>query len=65
MNNPLLDQFAYKMYVTGLLNEENAHIVEAFLEQMDFEDYELTFDMVRSHYLFFRAAYTNNELPFN
>ncbi|MEH6945025.1 hypothetical protein [Bacillus sp. JJ722] len=64
MINPILDQFAYKLYVTGLLNEENAHIVEAFMEQLDFTEHEITFDTFRAQYLMFKAAYTNNDLPF-
>ncbi|WP_042346845.1 hypothetical protein [Bacillus massiliigorillae] len=65
MNHPILDEFAYKLYVTGLLNDENVHIVEAFLEQLDFSDHDnFTFDIFRSQFLLFKAAYINNELPF-
>lgn len=64
MNDPILDQFAYKLYVTGLLNEENAHIVEAFIEQLDFEEHDITFDTFRAQYLMFKAAYRSNDLPF-
>ncbi|MGM9926838.1 MAG: hypothetical protein ACI35P_02715 [Bacillus sp. (in: firmicutes)] len=59
----ILQKYAYPLYVTDLFQEEDIDTLTAFLEQLEFDNQNLSFTQFKYQFKFFKAAYINNDLP--
>ncbi|WP_050615250.1 hypothetical protein [Bacillus testis] len=57
----ILDRLEYPLYITQLIPEEEAGILQSFLDKYEFDVEKVLFDEFRFHYLCYRKMVLHNQ----